>query len=259
MVRQIEKGKVINAISQKLFESVDAEKSAVLATSDEESRAFAKEATDLNAEIDRLRGKLRELVTVDARSVEVEKLNSFDGAWKELQQIDARLLGLAVANTNLKAARLLSRDGDSALSRFVDALTELQSGLNDADLLRTLARAEVAGLRSQSALFAHIPSADAAEMTRLEQRVQQLGEEVERALTSVRDSGKVDAQQLAAAAAAWGEYRKLSAEVVRLSRENSNVISFDVSVHDKRLATKACLNALTELSAAVESAPRPMR
>ena len=41
------------------------------------------------------------------------------------------------------------------------------------------------------------------------------------------------------------------ADVLRLSRENTNVISFDVSVHEKRHATKICLSALSALIEAV--------
>jgi hypothetical protein len=49
------------------------------------------------------------------------------------------------------------------------------------------------------------------------------------------------------------------AEVLRLSRQNTNVISFDVSVHEKSRVTKDCLAALAALASSVESVPQGTR
>jgi hypothetical protein len=255
MVRQMRKEQLIDAIRQKLLESAEAEKSAVLATTDDESQAAALEAKNYEAEVNKVRGDLRQLIVADGRREEIEKLDAFDAAWTELQRVDERLLALAVANTNLKAARLLSRDGAGALDRFVDGLTELQRTVSDPEMVRTLSRASVAALRSQSLLFAHIPSADDVAMTRLEQQMKDLTAEVERCLSSARESGQVAQELLGSTSRAWSEYQHLAAEVIRLSRQNSNVISFDVSVHEKRQATKQCVSALSELSAAVNLGP----
>jgi hypothetical protein len=253
LVRQMRKEHLINAIRQRLFESVEAEKSAVLATTDEESQALALEVQHSATDINRLRGELRPLIVADGRHEEIEKLDAFDATWTELEGVDHRLLALAVANTNLKAARLSAREGVAALDRFVDALTEMQRSATEPEMIRTLSRASVAALRGQSLLLVHIPTADEAEMTRLEQRMGTLSDEVDRNLASARESGAPLPQQLATASQAWSEYRRIAADVLRLSRENTNVISFDVSVHEKRQATKECLSALSALLAAVES------
>src|SRR5262245_60503451 len=162
MVRQIRKERLISGIRQKLLESVEAEKIAVLATTDEESQASAQESKKSAAEINRLRGELRQLIAADGRREEIEKLDAFDAAWAEVERIDERLLTLAVANTNLKATRLLSREGAAALDQFVDGLTAMQRAVTDPEMIRALSRAGVAALRSQSLLFVHIPSADDA-------------------------------------------------------------------------------------------------
>jgi hypothetical protein len=259
MVRQMRKEGLITAIRQKLLESVEAEKSAVLATTDEESQALALEAQHSAADINQLRGQLRPLIVADGRRVEIEKLDAFDVAWAELERVDERLLALAVKNTNLKAARLLSRDGAAALDRFVDELTEIEQTITEPEMMRTLTRASVAALRSQSLLFVHIPSPDDAEMTRLEQRMGALNAEVDRSLATAGESGPAWREQLATASQAWSDYQHVAAEVLRLSRENSNVLSFDVSVHEKRHATKECLSALAALSAAIDVGPQGTR
>lgn len=254
-VRQMHKERLIETIRQKLLESVEAEKSAVLATTDEESQALALEARNFETDINKLRGELRQLIVADARPGEIENLDAFDIAWAKLERVDERLLALAVANTNLKATRLLSREGAAALNRFVDKLMGMQRTVTEPEMIRTLSRASVAALRSQSLLFVHIPSADDAEMTRLEQQMRDLNGEVERCLSTARESGQPGLEQLASTSEAWSEYQRLAAEVVRLSRQNSNVISTDVSVHEKREAMKACLSALSALSAAVDVSP----
>lgn len=259
LVRQGHKAKLINAIRQELLESVVAEKSAVLATTDEESRTLSLDVQRSVEIINRLRGELRALIVVDGRRIEIEKLDAFDAAWSELESVDRRLLALAVANTNLKATRLSTREGAASLDRFVGALGELQRNATEADTLRTLSQASVAALRVQSLLLVHIPTADEGEMTRLEQRMNDLSEEVERSLSRARERVKTPSEQMAMAAQAWAEYRRISAEVLRLSRENTNVISFDVSIHEKRRATDECLTALSALSAAVESGPPAVR
>jgi hypothetical protein len=51
----------------------------------------------------------------------------------------------------------------------------------------------------------------------------------------------------------------MEAEVIRLSRLNTNVISFDVSTHEKRTATQACLDALAALRGSIQGGPHATR
>ena len=234
MVRETRKVGLIDAIRETLLESVEAEKSAVLATSDEESKSFAREAEQSTAKIKRLRGELRALIVADGRKAEIEKLAAFDAAWADVERVDQRLLALAVANTNLKAARLSASQGAAALDRLVDGLGEIMRGTDSAGTIRTLSGASIAALRIQPLLLVHIPSADDAEMTRIEDRMRKLSEEVDHDLDTVREGGLVAPERLAAAAQAWTDYQGILKQVLHLSRENSNVISFDVSVHEKR-------------------------
>jgi hypothetical protein len=89
--------------------------------------------------------------------------------------------------------------------------------------------------------------------------MRELSTEVDRSLASTWENGQLSPEQLATATQAWGEYQRLAADVLRLSRENTNVISFDVSIHEKRHQTKECLAALTALLAAVRSGPHATR
>ena len=72
-------------------------------------------------------------------------------AGRSSRAVDERLLALAVANTNLKAARLSAREGIAALDRFVDALGEMQRASTDPETIRALGAASIAALREQIA------------------------------------------------------------------------------------------------------------
>lgn len=259
MVRQMRKVQLINAIRQDLLESVEAEKSAVLATTDAESQSMAQESQRSAATINQLRGDLRTLIVADGRQAEIDKLNAFDAAWAEVERVDQRLLALAVANTNLKAARLSATEGAADLDRFVDILGEMARNAATPETMRALSEASVAALRIQPLALVHIPSADDAEMTRLEERMRALGDEVDHDLAALRDGGQVSAEQLAGATQAWADYQRVLKEVLRLSRENTNVTSFDVSVHEKRQVTKQCLAALSALLDALDVGPKGVR
>jgi hypothetical protein len=250
---------LIHAIRRAVLESVEAEKISVLATTDEESEAAAAETRKFAGEVDRLLGELRPPIARDGRESARQALGAFEAAWTELKDVDERLLALAVRNTNLKAARLSVGEGAAALERFVAALAAIRGESANPDDIRALADASSAALRVHILILVHIPESDPAEMTRLDEQIQALSEEVDRHLARARESGSGVDQQLAEASRAWAEHRRVAADVVRLSWENSNVISFDVSVHEKRKATRDCLDSLDALSNAVGASMRATR
>jgi hypothetical protein len=87
-------------------------------------------------------------------------------------------------------------------------------------------------------------------MTALEKRIHDLESKVSKGLgelEKMRSPG--DVALLRKAGTAWEEYQHLTAEVIRLSRENTNIISFSLSTREKRDATTACEAALAALIA----------
>lgn len=260
LLRQVEKVGVVNNIQKLLLESVEAEKSAVLAITDEESIEFAGQSRQAVEQIDKLKAHLADVIHADERQDEIDKLAVFSAKWDELKAIDARLLDLAVANTNLKAARLLARDGSTKLDALITSVDAMTLALSDVAVVRSLAQAATAVARIQSLLFVHIPEASDAEMTALEAQIAKLSATVDTALRDVGPLVPSTASAAATAAAAdWAEYQRIVAEVIRLSRLNTNVISFDVSIHEKRTATRACLDALADLRTSIQSGPQPTR
>ena len=250
IVRQSRKATLVHALSAELLASVESEKSAVMATTDEESAAFAEESRRRTAAMERLRDELHRQIERDGLAGEKETLAVFDREWTKLRDVDARLLELAVANSNLKAARLAAGEMAAALDRLVDALIARAAETDQPSTLRQLLAASTAALRVQTLLPSHIASADDAEMTRLETRMRALVEQVDAVLKETNDP---------AASAAWADYERLRAEVLRLSRLNTNVVSLQVSLGEKTHVTEACRSALAALLAEIQGGPQATR
>ena len=256
---QIRKANLIQEIRSALLASVAAEQGAVLATTEQESQVLADESLAFAETVNRLREELRALVVAGGVAKEIKWLDEFDTAWAQLEAVDRRLLSLDLANSNFKALGMTTREGAPALGRFVDALAELQRETADPAILRTLSQDSVAALRVHILLLSHIPAPDGAQMTSLEQRMQTLGEGIDRDLAAAGASSALPAAQVASAAEAWRAYREVLTEAVQLSRANTNVLSLDLSVHEKRRASEASLAALAQLAKVVNAASRATR
>lgn len=258
--RAVVKLELISAIQRDLLVAMEAEKSAVLASTDAESAAFAAEARTANAEVERERLEVRRLVEIDGRPTEQAALAKFDAAWGDVVAVDERLLTLAVANTNLKASRLASGEAATAVNQLVDALAAIEAATVDPAVLRELSRASVSALRIQALYAPHIASPDEAEMAKLEEQMRGLGAIVDQALANARKSPPPATRERAAEAwEAWARYQHVNAEIVKLSRLNTNVLSYDISVHEKRKVMIAAQNALATLLAEVKNVPRATR
>ncbi|MBM4265452.1 MAG: hypothetical protein FJ144_02370 [Deltaproteobacteria bacterium] len=233
--------------------SVEAEKNAVLAVGDQEPAAFAAESKAAADEVDRDLVELRKLLK-DGRPEELAKLETLSVAWNDLRAVDAHLLVLAVANTNLKAMRLSSGAATTSLDRLVATLGKIATQSSDPDQIRELATASIAALRIQVRHAPHIASADSVEMDGLEAEMRRSKTAIDRILAELQAEPEgLDRAQLETAVSAWKTYVHDSEEVVQLSRENTDVRSFDISVHEKREAVDTFRRALADLVDEIQS------
>src|SRR5262249_39566349 len=106
LVSKTQRSDLVGRMQLGLAAASEAEKSAVLAITDEESRAFADQARSSTADVERQRKELAPLLERSGTQEEKDLLAAFSRRFEELQRIDAELLGLAVENTNLKAYAL---------------------------------------------------------------------------------------------------------------------------------------------------------
>ncbi len=256
LFRQDRKLRLVGQLRSDLLTSAFAERGAVLSITDEQSKALAAESAADAKRADTTLVELRDLVRGDGNEPEKTTLEALEGDWKKLKAIDSGLLELAVKNTNLKAAALLARDGRDSTIAFSDGLEGVAKGISDPATLRTIAKCQTSALRSLALLLLHVPSEDDAEMSRWEALIVQRNAEVEAGLEELRKSSVVPASSLDEVARRWTAFREVEKQALRLSRENSNVMSRRASLDEKPRALEATLGALDRFEAVVRSSIR---
>jgi hypothetical protein len=238
----------------------EAEKSAVLATTDEDSRTYADQARAATAEAERERLELGGILATDGTPQERELLARFSEAFANLRRIDDDVLRLAVLNTNLKAYAL-------AFGPAADAVSEVDASLareaarhvgtpEAADVTALAFGARLGILRIQGLLAPHIAEESDAGMDRMEAAMAAEEQQVRKDLDGLAalPATKGDAD-VAVAAAAFARYGELKVRILALSRQNTNVRSLALSLDQKRKAMTVCLDALDALQQAFQAEP----
>jgi hypothetical protein len=232
----------------------DAANRAVMADTDETSVAFAREAEQATQTVDKDSAALRPLLIVLQYSNELRLLDEFDQRFAEYRKLDRSVLDLAVENTNLKAQRLSfgpAQEAADAFSRSLDALVPVSQG--DAFHVKALAASAVAAVREIQALQApHIAESDDAAMTRIEARMTAAERVARDQLTMlVGLVAPASRTQLTAVSTALDQFMARNAEIIALSRRNTNVRSLALSLGQKRMLTATCEDSLRALQDAL--------
>jgi len=244
-----------------LAASSEAEKSAVLAVTDQDSKTFADQARAATGDVER--GRL-ELVAALAAGTprERELLSQFSRTFEDLRRVDDEVLALAVKNTNVKAYALLYGPAAATLRELDEALSRAEAKharATDAGKVLPLAfGVQLALFRVQALLSPHIAEESDAKMDALEATM--AGEEAQarRDLeTLAAAAGFGGDPDLATATSCLARYAALEAQIVALSRENTNVRSLALSLNQKRKALVLSLDALNALQQAILDEPIP--
>ncbi|MGA3007661.1 MAG: hypothetical protein ABSE59_07200, partial [Opitutaceae bacterium] len=172
--RQIE---LVDQMRVALASAAEAEKSAVMATTDQDSQAFADQARAAAASLQQERGQLGELLQANDRTRENALLAEFSKTFADFERIDHELLNLAVQNTNLKAYRLAFGPAAQALQEEDDALAhivEKQAGSDSPGTKRVIFLADgarISALRILALLPPHIAEESDQKMDEMEVRM----------------------------------------------------------------------------------------
>jgi len=254
----VKKTELLSTMRINLLKSVETEKSAVMADTDEASRDFADQSRRAADLVERDRRELELLLNRDHTDKEMDLFHEFDTCWTALRKIDQEVLDFAVQNTNLKAAALSFGKGNETIKRFEHDLRNLIHSTSSSDkcshVVIPASDALAAGLRIQGLHAPHIAEASDARMDEIEAEMRQDGEIVESSLKRLSDSVPEENRALLQdARAAYEEFAAVTAEVIKLSRENTNIKSFELSLGKKRKIAAQCDEILIGLQEAVRS------
>jgi hypothetical protein len=231
-----------------LARSSEAEKCAVLATTDEQARAYAEQSRDAMALVQQLRLELGDQLRDIAPANRL--LAEFDAALADLRRVDEELLDLAVRSTNLEAFALAYGPAHEAVTETVEALRRVTASRGAA----AASEGAIAALRLETLLAPHVAEESDEKMNALEASMAQLDAEVAKSLGDLAATRPGDAD-VAAAKSAWRRFAELRTRILKLSRENTNVRSLAMSLRRKRGALAVCEDKLAVLEAEIAHEP----
>jgi hypothetical protein len=242
-----------------LASASEAEKSAVMATTDQDSQTFADQARAATVSLEQERAQLDGILRANGSSRENELLAEFSETLADFERIDHDLLDLAVQNTNLKAYRLAFgpaaetlKEADDALAHIVQVRADSDSP-GDKQVILLADAARISSLRILALLPPHIAEESDQKMDEMEARMAREDQAIRKDLADLAATkGFAENSDLATAVARYASFTDLRSQILKLSRENTNVRSLAISLNEKRKAMFLCQDALSVLEQAIQ-------
>lgn len=249
---------ILSRMRINLLKSADIEKAAVMADTDELSRSLADLSLKLANAVERDRIELGGIVKQTGKDNDGRFLDEFDRCWTELRKVDQVLLHFAVENTNFKAAALAFNQGSEAMDRLERCLTVIIDNSSQTSrgnqILRLANSALTAGFKVLYLQAPHIMAANDAEMDKIELEIRRFDELIRQSLEKLEDlvteAGRAFVSD---AVSAHADFERITAEVITLSRENTNIKSFELSLGRKSKIAVRCDEILGAFQAAVHA------
>jgi len=229
---------------------LEASNRAVMADSDQASTAAEQDARQADETLESESKTLAGILTKLDYGAESAALKEFSSQFGELKALNRETLELAALDTNIKAQKLSFGDARAAAGRFATALANVRTGTNAQ--AHAIASDAVAAMREIQVLQApHIAEPQDAMMDRIEERMRMEEATVRKSLStlSTMPESRTSARN---ASEAFEAFMRIDAEILKLSRQNSNVRSLAMSLGKKRTLAATCeerLRALQQLLA----------
>ena len=234
----------------------DAGNRAVMAETDELSKAFANEAADATEAAQKDADMMAVLLQGLGLAREASLLDDFRTKFADYRAIDRNILELAVENTNVKAQRLSFTAAQQTVDTIRDELETIgrwEASKPQIWHIKALLYEALARVREIQVLQApHIAERNDVAMTRIEKRMFAAEDEARSKLKQLGELiGPTSVPKLAAAETAFVRFAEINADIVRLSRRNSNVRSLALPLDQKRKVAAACEASLRALQDAL--------
>jgi hypothetical protein len=255
LTQQVKARQLASELQLQFTTAAGAANRSVMSDSDDDAVAAAREAEQATQAVLRDVDQLESLLKSMGYSEELRFLDTFKGRFAEYQKLDAEILPLAIENTNVKAQRLSFGPAREAANAFRTALEAAVKTARPADASRAdalAARAIMSVLEIEVLQAPHIAESEDAAMTRIEEQMAVLETTARRGLGQVTLLLPPAAgPHLMAATAALDRFKTINAELITLSRRNSDVRSLALTLGRKRLLTAQCDDQLRGLREAL--------
>jgi hypothetical protein len=235
-------------------QTAEASNRAVMANDDATAQAAASEARERGAVVDSHLAALRSTLQALGYKNDLAQLESFESRFAEYRRLNDEVLSMVVENSNLKAQRLSFGPASEAADAFYEALeAATRNGAADNPCCaRELAARAWASLLEIRVLYSrHIAEADDGEMTRMEALMTTSATAARDAVAELTKMLPAASAPLAAGRSALDRFLAVHAEIIQLSRRNSNVRALALSLGQKRMLTAEGEAELQALEAAL--------
>jgi hypothetical protein len=244
LTRQLDARRLASDLQVQFTKAADAANRSVMSDTDDAATAAAHEAEQATQAVLRDVDQLQSILKSMGYSEELRFLDTFKARFAEYQKLDAEILPLAVENSNLKAQRLSFGPAREAANAFRASLEAAVKMARPADATRVdalAARAVTSVLEIQVLQAPHIAESEDAAMMRMEEQMAVSEAAARRGLEQVKSLLPPDAApHLTAATAALDRFKTINAELIKLSRRNSDVRSLALTLGRKRALTAQC-------------------
>lgn len=253
---------VVSSMHLALAAASEALNSAVMSTREQDSKTFADEARAAVSELSIRQIELDQLLKERVDSHEADLMKRVGQTVLEFQQVHQQLLDLAVQNTNRKAydlafgpAMKLIREMDDALARIVAEITDSASD-NRLRVVQLVSEARIGILSTQVLLLPHIAEASDMKMDEFEVQLAEYDSKVREILATLKTVLPENGQtNLETAAARYAEFEQLKAQIIKLSRQNTDLKAVTIALKEKRQAMLVCQDALAALEQSIRAEP----
>ena len=250
----IQKQALIADMRINLVRSVEKEKSAVLASDDEQSRNFVEQSRSASVQVDRDLKSLNRIMAQGGSARESDLLKKFEATWNNVRQIDGVLLESAMQNTNVKAFELSNTIGAELLRKIDDNLVKLTAKVTPPARRSQMEKiATEVGIAVRNIALCqprHINTAADDDKKGIEVYMQAEGLKAGASLKTLDTmTGNKSRAYVKEAIADFSEYMRVNEEIVRLSHLNTNRSAVELSLGKKRLAEAECDRTLKSLQA----------
>lgn len=260
---------VTNLIEIELHRAVRAQKNCIISTDDDESKRFANLSRKHEEAANQSRIELAKLIDLHGSAEEKETVNEFDRNWAEFQKIEKDLLALAEKNSNIKASNLLNGivlEKLNTLELLLSPLPAMMEAEQTAkpDPLRAVSIPKKNRLISEALLQLHTlyrvlnqhnNANTELEKNPFETQWKSLERGIDEKLISLKtmsDSKDKESEPIARATTAYGEFKDMTSQVLKLSRENTVNLSTALSTGTLRELVDSCDLTLVRLKTSLD-------
>ena len=240
LTQQLEARRLASEMHVEFTKASDAASRAVLADNEEMSAAAANDARRSRQIVEQNLLALQPVLQALGYTEDLRHLEEFTSRFDEYRRLDDEILPLSAENTNVKALRLSfgpAREADEAFRAALEATVRAAGG--GCAAIELAGRARLAVLEIQVLQRPHIAEARDEIMTRLESEMKTFETAAREALEQLRSSAP-PAAAVTTATAALDRFMAINAEIVALSRRNSNVRSLALTLGRKRTVAAEC-------------------